>query len=42
MKNMGILVLVLGLIEDQGFHFQVLDLVKTFNFWSGYEFFCSY
>ena len=30
LKNMGILVLVLGLIEDQPSHFLVVDLVKMY------------
>ena len=32
-ENYGVLVLVLGLIEDQVFHFLVLDLVKMYYFW---------
>ena len=31
--NMGILVIELDLIEDQPFHFQVVDLVKMYKFW---------
>ena len=40
--SMGILVMELHLIEDQAFNFQVVDWSKCINFWSRYEFFCSY
>ena len=38
----GILVMELDLIEDQAFHFLVVDLVKMYYFWSRHEFFCPY
>ena len=42
LKSMGILIIKLDLIEDQSFHFWVVDLIKMYTFWSRHEFFCSY
>ena len=42
LKSMGILIVKLDLIEDQSFHFWVVDLIKMYTFWSRHEFFCSY